>query len=310
MELDTRNCWTLAEALGHRGPHRLQHFLSRAVVHHDRARDRITARAAAQLGDPDAVLIVDRTGDEKSSTDCVGVARQYSGALAGIGLCQIAVHLTYASRHGHAPDQPAPLPRCRVGRRRGTAPAHRCPRRRHVRHQTPDRLHPARPRPRPGHTGTVAGRRRSLRRQGNCGTAPAHSASTTPWPSAPITVGHRRRPPDRHRPRSPGPEEELNAPAHRPRPQGRPSLRLGHARHPTRRHPRRTPAWARHCPGPPSPLHPRSLLLPMPMPPLWAILWMWCAAGGASRRTSRPPRASAASTRARPPAGTPGCAGL
>lgn len=103
MELDTRNCWTLAEALGHRGPHRLQHFLSRAVVDHDRARDRITAWTAAELADPDAVLIVDETGDEKSSTDCVGAARQYSGALAGIGLCQIAVHLTYASRHGHAP---------------------------------------------------------------------------------------------------------------------------------------------------------------------------------------------------------------
>ncbi|GAV37248.1 IS701 family transposase [Streptomyces acidiscabies] len=103
MELDTRNCWTLAEALGDRGPHRLQHFLSRAVIDHDRARDRITAWTAAELTDPDAVLIVDETGDEKSSTDCVGAARQYSGALAGIGLCQVAVHLTCASRHGHAP---------------------------------------------------------------------------------------------------------------------------------------------------------------------------------------------------------------
>ena len=28
-EVDTRNCWTLAEALGHPGPHRLQHLLSR-----------------------------------------------------------------------------------------------------------------------------------------------------------------------------------------------------------------------------------------------------------------------------------------
>ena len=26
-ELDTHNCWTLAEALGHPGPHRLQHLL-------------------------------------------------------------------------------------------------------------------------------------------------------------------------------------------------------------------------------------------------------------------------------------------
>ncbi|MET7766769.1 hypothetical protein ABZS71_34110 [Streptomyces sp. NPDC005393] len=26
MELERRNCWSLAEALGHGGPHRLQHF--------------------------------------------------------------------------------------------------------------------------------------------------------------------------------------------------------------------------------------------------------------------------------------------
>ncbi|MGP3960552.1 hypothetical protein ACTWPT_31545 [Nonomuraea sp. 3N208] len=26
---DTANCWTLGEAVGHRGPHILQHFLSR-----------------------------------------------------------------------------------------------------------------------------------------------------------------------------------------------------------------------------------------------------------------------------------------
>ncbi|MCZ1021177.1 transposase [Streptomyces noursei] len=84
MELDTRNCWTLAEALGHAGPHRLQHFLSRAVIDHDLARDRIAAWTAGQLADPEAVLIVDETGDEKSSTDCVGAARQYSG-----GHCQL-----------------------------------------------------------------------------------------------------------------------------------------------------------------------------------------------------------------------------
>lgn len=31
MELEDVNCWTLAEALGHSGPHRLQHLLSRAA---------------------------------------------------------------------------------------------------------------------------------------------------------------------------------------------------------------------------------------------------------------------------------------
>jgi hypothetical protein len=31
MELEDHNCWTIAEAAGHRRPHRLQHLLSRAV---------------------------------------------------------------------------------------------------------------------------------------------------------------------------------------------------------------------------------------------------------------------------------------
>jgi len=102
MGVAQANCWTLAEALGHGGPHRLQHFLARAVWDHDAVRDRAARWIAGQLADDQAVLVVDETGDEKSSTDAVGAARQYSGALGGIGLCQVAVHLTYASRSGQA----------------------------------------------------------------------------------------------------------------------------------------------------------------------------------------------------------------
>ncbi|MCX4648139.1 hypothetical protein OG456_38210 [Streptomyces sp. NBC_01446] len=42
LEVDTRNCWTLAQALGHPGPHRLQHLLSRARFDHEEARKEIT----------------------------------------------------------------------------------------------------------------------------------------------------------------------------------------------------------------------------------------------------------------------------
>ncbi|MGI5142778.1 IS701 family transposase [Streptomyces sp. CA-106110] len=102
MGLESRNCWTLAEAMGHGSPSRLQHFLSRGVWDHNGVRDRMAAWTAGELADSDAVLIVDETGDEKSSTDAVGAAHQYSGALGGVGLCQVAVHLTYASPRGHA----------------------------------------------------------------------------------------------------------------------------------------------------------------------------------------------------------------
>jgi SRSO17 transposase len=102
MELDDHNCWTIAEAAGHRGPHRLQHLLSRAVWDDQQVLDIAAAWAAGHLDDGDAVLIVDETADEKSSADAVGAARQYSGTVGGVALCQVAVTLTYATGRGHA----------------------------------------------------------------------------------------------------------------------------------------------------------------------------------------------------------------
>ena len=102
MELDDHNCWTIAEAVGHRGPHRLQHLLSRAVWDDEQVLDIASAWAAGHLDDGDAVLIVDETADEKSSADCAGAARQYSGTAGGVALCQVAVTLTYATGRGHA----------------------------------------------------------------------------------------------------------------------------------------------------------------------------------------------------------------
>jgi SRSO17 transposase len=64
--------------------------------------DIAAAWAAGHLDDGDAVLIVDETADEKSSAEAVGAARQYSGTVGGIALCQVAVTLTYASGRGHA----------------------------------------------------------------------------------------------------------------------------------------------------------------------------------------------------------------
>jgi len=102
MELDDHNCWTIAEAAGHRGPHRLQHLLSRAVWDDQQMLDIAAGWAVNHLDDGDAVLIVDETADEKSSTDAAGAARQYSGTVGGIALCQVAVTLTYATGRGHA----------------------------------------------------------------------------------------------------------------------------------------------------------------------------------------------------------------
>ncbi len=102
MELEDYNCWSIAEAAGHRGPHRLQHLLSRAVWDDQEVLDAAAAWAVAQLDDGAAVLVVDETADEKSSADAVGAARQYSGTTGGVALCQVAVTLTFATSRGHA----------------------------------------------------------------------------------------------------------------------------------------------------------------------------------------------------------------
>lgn len=105
-ELDDYNCWTLAEAAGHASPYRMQHLLSRARVDErqllDAAADWAAAHLTAGADEDDVVLIVDETADEKSSSDCAGAARQYSGTVGGIAMCQVAVTLACASPAGHA----------------------------------------------------------------------------------------------------------------------------------------------------------------------------------------------------------------
>ena len=48
------------------------------------------------------MLVLDETGDCKQGTHTVGVQRQYTGTSGKIDNAQVAVYLTYASRHGHA----------------------------------------------------------------------------------------------------------------------------------------------------------------------------------------------------------------
>ena len=58
MELEHYS-WSIAEAAGHRGPHRMQHLLSRAVWDEQQVLDVAAAWAVRHLDDGDAVLIVE-----------------------------------------------------------------------------------------------------------------------------------------------------------------------------------------------------------------------------------------------------------
>src|SRR5215204_5168354 len=100
--LERKNGWHLAEAAGDCSPHGIQEFLSRAHWDADALRDDLRAYVVEQLGDADAVLVLDETGFLKKGAKSAGVHRQYSGTAGRIENCQIGVFLAYASRHGHA----------------------------------------------------------------------------------------------------------------------------------------------------------------------------------------------------------------
>src|SRR4051812_38875382 len=100
--LERKNGWHLAEAAGDCSPHGMQEFLSRVHWDADALRDDLRAYVVEQLGDADAVLVLDETGFLKKGTKSAGVHRQSCGTAGRIENCQIGVFLAYASRHGHA----------------------------------------------------------------------------------------------------------------------------------------------------------------------------------------------------------------
>src|SRR5947208_10135092 len=100
--IERKNGWQLAENAGDRTPDGVQDFLARMRWDADQVRDDLQAYVVAQLGDADAVLVLDETGFLKKGAKSAGVHRQYSGTAGRIENCQIGVFLGYASRHGHA----------------------------------------------------------------------------------------------------------------------------------------------------------------------------------------------------------------
>ncbi|WP_306363119.1 IS701 family transposase [Nocardia sp. CC227C] len=101
-ELPTKNCWTLAEYAGDRSPDAMQHLLSSAVIDDDGLREDLRDYVIEHVGEVDATLVVDETGDVKKGSHTVGVQRQYTGTAGRIENSQVAVYLTYATAAGHA----------------------------------------------------------------------------------------------------------------------------------------------------------------------------------------------------------------
>ena len=100
--LRRKNCWTIAEQAGDADPDGMQHLLAAARWDADGVRDDLCSYVTGHLGSPDAVLVVDETGDVKKGRASAGVQRQYSGTAGRVENCQVAVFLSYASPAGHA----------------------------------------------------------------------------------------------------------------------------------------------------------------------------------------------------------------
>jgi len=111
-DLPRKNCWTIAEHAGDPSPDGMQHLLARAVWDHDKVCDDIRDYVTEHLGDLEAVLVIDETGDLKKGTTTVGVQRQYTGTAGRVENAQVAVYLVYATDAGHAVvDRELYLPR-------------------------------------------------------------------------------------------------------------------------------------------------------------------------------------------------------
>lgn len=80
----------------------VQHFVGAGGWDDESVMAELRQHVAAELADPDAVLVLDPSAFPKSGYDSCGVQRQWCGRLGKIENCQIGVFLSYVSSKGQA----------------------------------------------------------------------------------------------------------------------------------------------------------------------------------------------------------------
>lgn len=80
----------------------IQRFIGSLEWDHRPLVGRLVEQVAAELGEPDAVLVLDPSAVSKQGTESVGVKRQWNGRLAKVDNCQVGVYLGYVSRREQA----------------------------------------------------------------------------------------------------------------------------------------------------------------------------------------------------------------
>lgn len=98
--VERRNGWQLAEAMGDTSPKSTQRLLREACWDANAARDIVQDIAVEQIGEPEAIGVIDETGFVKQGRESVGVARQYTGTAGKITNCQVGVFVGYTSSKG------------------------------------------------------------------------------------------------------------------------------------------------------------------------------------------------------------------
>jgi SRSO17 transposase len=96
-----KNGWQLAEYAGEARPDGMQRLLSSAVWDADLVRNDLRSYVLEQLGDPQAILVIDETSFPKRGDKSAGVGQQYCGTTGQVENCQVGVFLAYASARGH-----------------------------------------------------------------------------------------------------------------------------------------------------------------------------------------------------------------
>jgi SRSO17 transposase len=99
--IERKNGWQLAEQSGDETPYGIQHLLNRSKWSADKLRNDVRTYVVEQIGDPEAVLVIDETEFLKKGNHSVGVQRQYSGTAGRVENCQIGVFLVYATATAH-----------------------------------------------------------------------------------------------------------------------------------------------------------------------------------------------------------------
>ena len=104
--LERKNCWTIAEHLGHRDPEALQHLLSRAKWDDDGVGDDLLDYVLDAFNDPAGILVIDLCRSRNYTDGGVLSGRDpFSGWASGIGFGACGRHSYSSSRNASSWSQ-------------------------------------------------------------------------------------------------------------------------------------------------------------------------------------------------------------